>query len=105
MEFKKEHFSAVPLNIGRPIGDFMKKQKKRRPGNIQAEAVFDPFPKAGLIKEYEPFIRARARDFVFQYPHVTYEEALVEAVKLAHDAELTSSPSWAINSGRCSHTI
>jgi hypothetical protein len=26
MEFKKEHFSAVPLNIGRPIGDFMKKR-------------------------------------------------------------------------------
>ena len=32
-------------------------------GNIRAEEAYDPFPKTGLVKQYEPFIRDYVRKF------------------------------------------
>ena len=34
-----------------------RKRRNRRPGNIKNNPLYDPFPKAGLVKQYEPYIR------------------------------------------------
>ena len=36
--------------------------KKRGGGNIQDDPAYDPFPKSGLVKQYEQFIRDEADD-------------------------------------------
>ena len=52
-------------------------------GNIKAKKTYSPFPRTGLVKKYEPFIRNEVRDYCKQYPNVRYEEMLAEAVKIA----------------------
>lgn len=52
-------------------------------GNIKAKKAYSPFPRTGLVKKYEPFIRNEVRDYCKQYPSVRYEEMLAEAVKIA----------------------
>jgi hypothetical protein len=61
--------------------------KKHRPGNIKAERAYDPFPKTGLVKQYEPFIRDRVTRFCRRYPGVDRDAALFEAVKIAIEFE------------------
>jgi hypothetical protein len=55
--------------------------------NIDAFEACDPFPKSGLVKQYEPFIREWVAEFCKQYPGVSYDEALFEAVKIAIEFE------------------
>ena len=52
-------------------------------GNIKVVKAYSPFPRTGLVKKYEPFIRNEVRDYCKQYPSVRYEEMLAEAVKIA----------------------
>jgi hypothetical protein len=61
-------------------------------GNIKNDKDYDPFPRTGLVKEYEPFIRARVTDFCKQYPLVDYKTALFEAVKIAVEFEPRFKP-------------
>jgi hypothetical protein len=61
--------------------------KKRRPGNIQDARPYDPFPKTGLVKQYEPFIRNYVQNFCNGYPGLDREYVLFEAVKIAVQAE------------------
>jgi hypothetical protein len=37
--------------------------KKKKRGNIEAGDGPDPFPKTGLVKQYEPFIRSYVGDY------------------------------------------
>lgn len=55
-------------------------------GNIKADSSYDPFPKSGLVKQYEPFIRARVSKFCEQFPWISYDDVLIEAVRLAVQA-------------------
>ena len=66
-----------------------KKKPKRRKhrGNIVAESRYDPFPKSGLVKQYEPFIRKQVGQFCKQYPRLNRPEVLCRAVELALAAE------------------
>ena len=68
----------------------MKKKTSRPPkaavkqrGNIKSEEVYDPFPKTGLVKQFEPKIRKEVREYHKQYPRLRYEELLIEAVKIS----------------------
>src|SRR5262245_14942708 len=61
-------------------------------GNIKDEKSYDPFPRTGLVKQYEPFIRAFVGRFCKQYPLVDYQRALLEAVKIAVEFEPTVNP-------------
>jgi hypothetical protein len=56
----------------------------RRPGNIEAA---DPFPRTGLTKQYEPFIRKFVGKFCDEYPGAIYEHVLVDAVRISMGAE------------------
>src|SRR5262249_26729375 len=55
--------------------------------NIKNEPVYDPFPKTGLVKQYEPFIRAEVGRFCKQWPLIDYNRALFEPVKIAMEYE------------------
>lgn len=66
--------------------------KRKRRGNIEAKSVYDPFPRTGLIKKYEPFIKKEVRALCARYSFVRYDEALAEAVRLAHEAEKKFEP-------------
>ncbi len=61
-----------------------------RVGNIRQISGYNPFPKdGGLVSQYEPFIRKRVGHYYELYPHVSYDDLLSEAVRLAvHAAEL-----------------
>ena len=61
-------------------------------GNIADGDNYDPFPKTRPIKKYEPLIRKTVREYRERYPHFTYRELLIEAVRLASDAEQTFNP-------------
>jgi len=62
-------------------------------GNIEAKEAYDPFPKSGRVKEYEPFIRKWVTTrFCRRYPDVNPQEALCEAVKLAIEFEPKFKP-------------
>lgn len=56
-------------------------------GNIQDEGAFDPFPRAGLTRDFAPFIRKEAARYCDRYPHVLRREMLIEAVRLSVLAE------------------
>jgi len=53
--------------FGRNVGDFMPR-KKMSGGNIKAESAYDPFPRSGLVKQFEPFIRKEVGKFCKRYP-------------------------------------
>src|SRR5262249_39087892 len=61
-------------------------------GNIKAEEAYDPFPKTGLIKQFEPAIRKEVREYHKIYPRLRYEELLIEAVKIAVNCEKRFDP-------------
>jgi len=69
-----------------------KRKKSKSGGNIKAESAYDPFPKSGLVKKYEPFIRKHVREFCQCYPGLRYEIALCWAVELAIAAEAKFKP-------------
>jgi len=60
--------------------------------NIKADPAYDPFPKSGLVKQYEEFIRAEAGKFCKEFPWVSYDNALIEAVRLADQAAKRFDP-------------
>ena len=64
-----------------------KRKSKGRPGNIKAANAYDPFPKSGLVKQYEPFIRKHVSEFCQRYPQLQREGVLFEAVRIAAGVE------------------
>ena len=85
-----------PAGNGGNIGDFMSRRRKRKksgsPGNAKAERVYDPFPRSGLVKQYERFIRKHVREFCAGYPGLQYELALGWAIERAIAAEARFKP-------------
>ena len=59
----------------------MSKPKPR--GNVHVASAYDPFPKSGLVKQYEPFIRSYVGEFCKKYPEIRHEDFLAEAVRIA----------------------
>ena len=41
-------------------------------GNIKDDPAYDPFPKTGLVKQFEPYIRNVVREFAKRYPRVRH---------------------------------
>ena len=60
--------------------------------NIQDPGDYDPFPKSGLVNQYEPFIRSEVSTFCKRYPNVRRQDLLVEAIRLASRAEQLFKP-------------
>jgi hypothetical protein len=59
-------------------------RKKFKPGgNIRDDRTYDPFPKSGFVKQYEPFIRKTVGEFCKKYPLLRREDLLAEAVRIA----------------------
>src|SRR5262245_33201383 len=56
---------------------------KRNPDKIDP----DPFPKTGLTKQYEPFIRKRAGEICSKWPGSVFHEVLNDLVRLSIEAE------------------
>jgi hypothetical protein len=52
----------------------------------------DPFPKTGLTKQYEPFIRKFVGRFCADHPGAIYEHVLVDAVRISMRAEAKFKP-------------
>ena len=71
-----------------------RRNRRHRPleGNIKAKPIYDPFPKDGLVKQYEPYIRKVVGEFAKHYPRVSHQDFLFRAVELAHAAEKTFKP-------------
>ncbi len=61
-------------------------------GKIKGDPAYDPFPKSGLVKQYEPFIRAWVSKFCVGFPWVHYDNALIAAVRLADQAANRFNP-------------
>lgn len=71
---------------------FPKKPASRRGGNIKAEPAYDPFPKSGLVKQYEPFIRKWVGEYCKSFPQQRYDDVLIQVVGLAALAAQRFSP-------------
>jgi RNA polymerase sigma factor (sigma-70 family) len=69
-----------------------RKKHKLGAGNIKAEKAYDPFPKSGLVKDYEPFIRKHVGEFCKRYPQLKRDDVLIEAVLIAIKAEPRFKP-------------
>jgi hypothetical protein len=63
----------------------MRRKKAARPGNIKDDPAYDPFPKSGPIKDYDPLIRDKVAKFCKLYPHARRGDVL-NAVLLAQKA-------------------
>jgi hypothetical protein len=61
-------------------------------GNIKDDSAYDPFPKTGLVKQFEPYIRNVVGEFAERYPRVSRQDLLARAVELAFAAEKTFKP-------------
>jgi hypothetical protein len=55
---------------------------------------FSPFPREGLVKSYEPFIRNEVEEYCRKYPRVPRTDLLIEAVRLAAVAESKFKPGF-----------
>jgi hypothetical protein len=53
---------------------------------------YDPFPKTGRVKQYEPFIRNYVGEFCKNYPGAIFEHVLIDAVRIAHECEARFRP-------------
>lgn len=60
-----------------------RKKHKLGAGNIKDEPAYDPFPKDGLVKKFEPFIRKKAGEWHKKYRWLRYDEILFELVQIA----------------------
>jgi len=69
-----------------------RKKHKLGSGNIAAEAAYDPFPKKGLVKQHEQFIRDNVHYFCRQNPGLKRERVLFRAVEIALAAEKAFKP-------------
>ena len=69
-----------------------KKKRKQRRDNIEAKSYYDPFPKSGLVKQYEPFIRKHVGEFCKYHPGLDRNGVLFEAVQIAIQAEKRFKP-------------
>jgi hypothetical protein len=69
-----------------------KRDWRKRRGNIKAEQIYDPFPKSGLVKQYQPFILRGVTKFCRQYPGLSRQEVLFRAVELSLAAEKAFKP-------------
>ena len=54
--------------------------------NVTAQDDYDPFPQEGPIKQYERLIRKIVGIYRGRYPNLSYQELLIEAVRLAFRA-------------------
>ena len=64
-----------------------KKKGKTTRGNIKNDdRYYDPFPKTGPIRDYEPLIRDKVDNFCKLYRHAKRADVLNEAVLLAQKA-------------------
>ena len=70
---------------------------KKYAGNIKPEHQFDPFPKDGLTKQFEPFIRKEVEEYCQSYQHVPRPDMLGEAVRLSVAAEARFKPALGIS--------
>jgi DNA-directed RNA polymerase specialized sigma subunit len=68
------------------------KRKPKGSGNIKAETAYDPFPKSGLVKQYEPFIRKHVGEFCKRYPEPQRDGVLLEAIRIASNTEKRFKP-------------
>ena len=50
--------------------------------NMQDPGDHDPFPKSGLVKRYEPFIRSEVSKFCKRYPNVRRRTCLLRPFAL-----------------------
>ena len=71
---------------------------KKQTGNIKPEHQFDPFPKDGLTKQFEPFIRKEVEKYCQSYQHVPRPDMLGEAVRLTVAAKSQFRPALGISS-------
>jgi hypothetical protein len=65
---------------------------KNRRGNIESVDSPDPFPRDGLTKQYEPFIRDYAGWVCKKWPTAVYDEVLNDLVRLSVEAEPHHKP-------------
>ena len=72
--------------------------------NVKPERAYNPFPREGLVKAFEPFIRKEVEEYCKQYRHVPGTDMLIEAVRLATLAETRFKPALG-NSSRPPSTI
>jgi hypothetical protein len=56
------------------------------------EPAYNPFPKTGLVKQFEPRIRNAVNKFCKNYPQLRRQDVLFRAVELAIAAERTFKP-------------
>jgi hypothetical protein len=70
---------------------------KKHTGNIKPEHQFDLFPKNGLTKQFEPFIRKEVEKYCQSYQHVPRLDMLGEAVRLSLAAEARFKPALGIS--------
>jgi RNA polymerase sigma factor (sigma-70 family) len=54
--------------------------------------TYDHFPKSGLVKQYEPFIKKWCANFGGQYTHLEMADILSDAVAIAFEAERKFKP-------------
>lgn len=71
-----------------------KRRRKHGSGNIKNDPAHNPFPKSGLVKQYEPYIRGVVGEFAKRYPQVRREDFLHRAIELAFAAEKTFKPEF-----------
>ena len=69
-----------------------KHKRRRKPGNIKNDPAYNPFPKTGLVKQYESYIRGVVGEFCKRYPGIRRDDFLHRAIELAHAAEKTFKP-------------
>ena len=50
-------------------------------GNYKNDPAYNPFPKKGLIRDYELLIRDKVAKFCKRYPHVNRQECRAPAVR------------------------
>ena len=68
------------------------KRRHKDRGNIKNDPAYNPFPKSGLVKQYEPYIRKVVAEFCRRYPNVRRDDFLYRAIELANAAEKTFKP-------------
>jgi hypothetical protein len=65
---------------------------KTKRGNTESDDGPDPFPRTGLTKQYEPFIRSYVGEFCRDHEGAIYEHVLVDAVRIAVEFEPKFKP-------------
>ena len=71
--------------VGEPLQHMSRQRSGARTelANVKPARAYDPFPREGLVKAFEPFIRKDVEEYCKQYRHVPGTDMLIEAVRLA----------------------